>query len=102
MVFSIKQNLGPSLGKTICGLLSSRLVLGGRVPVSGHRYCLRVAPSVMDTFSAVETVKQQLMMHKTQIVRTFKAMPWHSYSRRFEQRVCRTGNKQLEQKLRNV
>ena len=42
--------------------------------MSGHRYCLRVAPSVMDTFSAVETVKQQLMMYKAKTVRPFKAM----------------------------
>ena len=42
--------------------------------MSGHRYCLRVAPSVMDTFSAVETVKQQQMMYKAKTVRPFKAM----------------------------
>ena len=40
--------------------------------MSGHRYCLRVAPSVMDTFSAVETVKQQLMMYKKNSV-TFQS-----------------------------
>ena len=84
VVFSIKQNLKGIIHDHLkSGLLSvTHSVPGGcwegGFQSLGHRYCLRVAPSVMDTFSAVERVKQQLMMYKTRVVWPLKAMvKWH-------------------------